>query len=114
MRADEHEGDLNSTENKRLKDQMDAEARRRLGHNRLALTESAEFLLWYAMLLYPLLVLDMPVNNGSTLAHFMGQRSLALRIAEEMEDASPGFLGRVLASRDQYDRDLRAAAQKEQ
>jgi len=53
---------------------------------------------------------DFPVNNGSTLAHFMGQRSLVLRMVAELDDALPGFLSRMLEARFDYERELDLAA----
>lgn len=114
MRADEHEGDLNSTEVKRQADQMNARAREILGDAFLHLTENEAFLLWFSTHAHPMMVQNFPVNNGSLLAHFMGKRELVLKMIDEMDSASPGFLQRMLGVRVKYHNDLRHAAQKKE
>lgn len=113
-RADEHEGVLSDTQVKREADQRNARALQILSNDLLDLTESDVFLRWFGKYAAPALTQDFPVNNGSTLAQFMGRRQLVLQIVEEMDQASPGFLKRVMIVREQYENDLRLAAQKEQ
>lgn len=114
MRADEHEGVLNDTNVKRMADQSNAKARELLSGDLAYLSENAYFLRWIQKYIHPMLTQDVPVNNGSTLAHWHGRRQLLTQIITEMEDEAPGFLTRVLAAREQYESDLRDAAQKEQ
>lgn len=114
MRADEHEGDLNSTETKRAADRMNSRARQILSGDLADLTENDAFLRWFGKYAHPMMTQNFPVNNGSLLAHFMGKREMILQIIDEMESESPGFLKRVLIVRERYENDLRLAAQKEQ
>jgi len=114
MRADEHEGDLGSTEEKRLGDQVSKYARKILVSDARELSENPIFLRWFQKYAYPALMQDFPVNNGSSLAEFMGRRQLVIQIKNDMESAVPGFLIRVLHARDQYETELRQVAQKEQ
>jgi hypothetical protein len=113
MRADEHEGVLNDTENKREHDRMEKRSREILSHVFMHLTDNKEFLLWIGTYVHPMMTQNFPVNNGSLLAHFMGKREMILKIIDEMDSASPGFLRRVLDVRTEYENDLRHAAQKE-
>lgn len=110
MRADEHEGDLNSTENKRVKDRMEKESRRIIRDDLLLLTENEHFLRWFGRYGVGAVMQNVPVNNGSTLAHFMGKRELVLTVIDEFEQVSPGFFKRMLTVREQFERDLQAAA----
>lgn len=110
-RADEHEGTLNDTETKRAADRMNSRARKILSHDLADLTENTAFLRWFGKYATPVLTQDFPVNNGSALAEFMGRRQLVLQVIEEMDAESPGFLKRVLIVREEYEKDLRHAAQ---
>lgn len=110
MRADEHEGDLNNTEVKRQHDRVEARSTQILRSDIAELTEAGAFLRWYGKYLFPVLMQDFPVNNGSLLAQFMGRRQLALQIKEEMDLHSPGFINRVMAARMDYERELEMAA----
>lgn len=110
-RADEHEGDLNNTEVKRQHDRRESRAAQILSADVMELTESGAFLRWYGKYLYPSLMQDFPVNNGSLLAQFMGRRQLALQIKDEMEMLSSGFIRRVLEARDNYESELQRAAE---
>lgn len=109
-RADEHEGDLNDTELKRAADKVNSRAAQILRSDIAELTTQGAFLRFFGRFAHPLLTQDFPVNNGSTLAHFMGQRALVLRMVAELEDCMPGFLSRLLAARFDYERELDLAA----
>lgn len=114
MRADEHEGILNDTEVKRQGDRVQKRAREILTADLEMLTEHKSFLRWFGKYAYPIMTQDVPVNNGSTLAHFMGRRQLVLEVIKEMDMESPGFLRRVLEVRDLYERELLAYAQQKE
>lgn len=110
-RADEHEGSLSDTEVKRQHDRMESRAKQILQSDVLELTESGAFLRWFGKYAHPVLTQDFPVNNGSTLAQFMGRRQVVLQIISEMDEHSPGFVRRVLEARDDYERELQRAAE---
>lgn len=109
----EHEGDLSNPEAKRSADRVASRVREIVGDNLSALTENKAFLFWFQRYGYPLITGVVPVNNGSMLASFSGQRELILKMLNEMDEASPGFLSRMLAVRDEYERELRRVAEQE-
>jgi hypothetical protein len=109
----EHEGELSRTDVKRARDKREAASKKMITHCLLALTENGDFLLYFQRFVYPMMAQDFPVNNGSALAHFMGKRQLVLQIVAEMDAVSPGFLSRLLATRDSYEKQLRAAEESE-
>src|SRR5438270_167530 len=109
-RADEHEGALNDSEVKRQSDRANSRAAEILRNDALALTENGAFLRFFSRFAYPALAQNFPVNNGSTLAHFMGKRELVLQIIDELDAQSPGFIRRMLEARDDYQRELQRAA----
>lgn len=88
MRADEYEGSLNDSLVKRAHDRLTAKQREieKLDLRQLVANES--FLRWFGRYAMPLLMQDQPVQNGSNLAHFMGQRGLILRMLGEMEQVA--------------------------
>ncbi len=108
----EHEGPLSDPAVQRAGDRRAAEATRVLGDNLRRLSTDEDFLLWFQRYAYPMLAVDFAVSNGSLLAHFMGKRQLVTQIVKEMDDAVPGFLGRVIAARDDYESRLDAAEEK--
>lgn len=113
-RADEYEGILNNTEEKRIKDRIESRSNKVMREDMLDLTENDAFLRFFGRFAYPALTQDFPVNNGSLLAEFNGERKLVLRIVREMDSASPGFLRRLLVARDQYESDLLAYGQQKE
>jgi hypothetical protein len=106
MRADEHEGDLNSTEVKRANDQIEKRAKEIMRQDITELTTNGAFLRYMGRYIYPALMQNVPVNNGSQLAHAMGKRELILAIIQEHESIEPNFVARVLAARNDYEREL--------
>lgn len=114
MRADEHEGELNDTEVKRMGDRAKKHAGKVIAADLLTLTESPEFLRWFQRYAYPAITQDFPVNGGSNLAEFMGRRQLVLEIVREMDGVAPGFLRRLLESRDRFESDMLGYAQQKE
>jgi hypothetical protein len=109
-RADEHEGLLTDPELKKQADKVAKRTAAILRNDVAELTESGAFLRFFGRYATPALFEDYPVNNGSTLAHFMGGRGLVLRMIKELENEHPGFIDRMLAARLDYQRELEKAA----
>jgi hypothetical protein len=114
MRADEHEGDLNDTEVRRQGDRMQKRARWVQNNDINDLTEGGAFLRWFGKFAYPAIFQDFPVNNGSSLAEFMGRRQLTLEMISDLDRDNPGFVQRLLAARADYEKDLLAFAQQKE
>lgn len=106
MRQDEHEGVLNDSEAARRSDKRDKRARQVLKHDVCELTEGGAFLRWFGRYAITYIMGVQSVNNGSVLAHFMGKRELILQMMADMEQESPGVLGRVLKARADYENEL--------
>lgn len=109
-RADEHEGALSDPEHKKQADKVAKRAAQILRSDVSELTESGAFLRFFARFSVPALFEDYPVNNGSMLAHFMGERALVLKMIKELEKEHPGFIDRMLSARFDYQLELEKAA----
>lgn len=112
-RPDEYEGGLGDPAAKEYNDRVAGRARRIMFDDLAELSEHQTFLRWIQRFIYPMLTQDVPVNNGSVLAEFMGRRKLLNEIQRELDEVAPGFLIRVLKAREKYEDDLRQAAQRE-
>jgi hypothetical protein len=90
-RADEHEGLLTDPELKKQADKVAKRTAAILRNDVAELTESGAFLRFFGRYATPALFEDYPVNNGSTLAHFMGSRGLVLRNDQGVGERAPGL-----------------------
>lgn len=112
MRQDEHEGVLNDEEAARRAKKRESRARHILKHDAAELTEGGAFLRWLGKYAITYIMGVQSVNNGSVLAHFMGKRELILQMLADMEQESPGVLGRVLTARADYEAQLALAEEQ--
>jgi hypothetical protein len=114
MRADEHEGVLNDSQEKRESDMMRARADEIQLHDLVYLAENDQFLRFFGGWAVPALTQEFPPGSGAALERFMGRRGLVLDMISRLDLVSPGVLQRMLEVRRLYEKDIRAAAQKGQ
>lgn len=114
MRADEHEGILADSQQKREADQEAARANEIILNDLLYLTENDQFLRFFGQFAVPALTQEFPPGSGAALERFMGRRGLVLDMINRLDGVSPGVLMRILEVRKHFENDLRQASQKEQ
>lgn len=108
--AHEHEGVLGRPGTR----EAEAKIRRLKQTDLQGLSRDERFRRWFGGWAEAHLLIDVPAVDAVGMAHFLGARSVMLRMMKEIEKESPGFYERVLEERRELTEEMRHTPQEEE